>query len=185
MVKCLVFSIPYPILFLYRRFAVGLIIAAVANNMYVLIGSRAMQGFGAGAMYTCIYTAISLSYPDELRAALGTAYVLPSMLGPYVTGLISQHFSWRFVFWGVLPFLLLAVLLSMPVFRKLKMPSVQEKNETGVIGLSMLLAIGTGLFLSGLGMLPKILGIVLLLVGLSLMAQPLRKLLPKGTLTFL
>ncbi|MDQ0177826.1 MFS transporter [Bacillus chungangensis] len=169
-------------------FAVGLIIAAVANNMYVLIGSRAMQGFGAGAMYTCIYTAISLSYPDELRAkilgALGTAYVLPSMLGPYVAGLIAQHFSWRFVFWGVLPFLLLAVLLSMPVFRKLKMPSVQEKNETGVIGLSVLLAIGTGLFLSGLGMLPKILGIVLLLVGLSLMAQPLRKLLPKGTLTF-
>ncbi|MFD3260181.1 MFS transporter [Paenibacillus lentus] len=168
-------------------FAVGLVVAAVANNMYVLIGSRALQGFGAGAMYTCIYTAISLSYPDELRAkilgALGTAYVLPSMLGPYVAGVIAAQWSWRFVFWGVLPFLLLAVLLSMPVFRKLKMPTVQEKNETGVVGLSVLLAIGTGLFLSGLGMLPKALGIVLLLVGLVLMAQPLRKLLPAGTLT--
>lgn len=169
-------------------FAAGLVLAAVATDMYVLIGSRALQGFGAGAMYTCIYTAISLSYPDELRAkilgALGTAYVLPSMLGPYVAGLIAQHFSWRFVFWGVLPFLLLAVLLSLPVFRKLKMPVVQEKNETGVIGLSVLLAIGTGLFLSGLGMLPKALGIALLIVGLALMAQPLRKLLPSGTLIF-
>ncbi|WP_225221194.1 MFS transporter [Bacillus norwichensis] len=169
-------------------FAIGLILAALASNMYVLIGSRALQGFGAGAMYTCIYTAISLSYPDELRAkilgALGTAYVLPSMLGPYVAGVIAQQFSWRFVFWGVLPFLLLAVLLSMPVFRKLKMPSVQEEKETGVIGLSVLLAIGTGIFLSGLGMLPKLLGIVLLLIGLSLMTQPLRRLLPKGTLTF-
>lgn len=169
-------------------FAIGLILAALASNMYVLIGSRALQGFGAGAMYTCIYTAISLSYPDELRAkilgALGTAYVLPSMLGPYVAGVIAQQFSWRFVFWGVLPFLLLAVLLSMPVFRKLKMPSVQVEKETGVIGLSVLLAIGTGIFLSGLGMLPKLLGIVLLLIGLSLMTQPLRRLLPKGTLTF-
>jgi MFS family permease len=169
-------------------FAAGLVLAAVATDMYVLIGSRALQGFGAGAMYTCIYTAISLSYPDELRAkilgALGTAYVLPSMLGPYVAGLIAQHFSWRFVFWGVLPFLLLAVLLSLPVFRKLKIPVVQEKNETGVIGLSVLLAIGTGLFLSGLGMLPKALGIALLIVGLALMAQPLRKLLPSGTLIF-
>jgi len=169
-------------------FAAGLVLAAVATDIYVLIGSRALQGFGAGAMYTCIYTAISLSYPDELRAkilgALGTAYVLPSMLGPYVAGLIAQHFSWRFVFWGVLPFLLLAVLLSLPVFRKLKMPVVQEKNETGVIGLSVLLAIGTGLFLSGLGMLPKALGIALLIVGLALMAQPLRKLLPSGTLIF-
>jgi len=47
----------------------------------------------------------------------------------------------------------------------------------------VLLAIGTGLFLSGLGMLPKILGVALLVVGLVLMAQPLRKLLPAGTLT--
>ncbi|WP_254635158.1 MFS transporter [Paenibacillus sp. GbtcB18] len=178
----------FPFTIAILLFAVGLIVAAVANDMYVLIGSRALQGFGAGAMYTCIYTAISLSYPDELRAkilgALGTAYVLPSMLGPYVAGVIAQQWSWRFVFWGVLPFLLLAVLLSLPVFRKLKMPSLQGKGETGVIGLSMLLAIGTGLFLTGLGMLPKLLGVVLLLVGLGLMAQPLRKLLPAGTLTF-
>lgn len=170
-------------------FAIGLIVAAVATNMYVLIGSRALQGFGAGAMYTCIYTAISLSYPDELRAkilgALGTAYVLPSMLGPYVAGVIAQQWSWRFVFWGVLPFLLLAVILSLPVFRKLKIPRVQASNETGgVVGLSVLLAIGTGLFLSGLGMLPKALGIVLLVIGLALMIQPLRKLLPSGTFTF-
>ncbi|NMM55207.1 MFS transporter [Paenibacillus aquistagni] len=169
-------------------FAVGLIIAAIASNMYVLIASRALQGFGAGAMYTCIYTAISLSYPDALRAkilgALGTAYVLPSMLGPYVAGLIASQWSWRFVFWGVLPFLLLAVLLSLPVFRKLKMPDVVEKKEAGVIGMSVLLAVGTGIFLSGLGMLPKMLGAVLLLIGLLLMAQPLRKLLPKGTLVF-
>lgn len=168
-------------------FAIGLVVAAIATNMYVLIGSRALQGFGAGAMYTCIYTAISLSYPDELRAkilgALGTAYVLPSMLGPYVAGVIASQWSWRFVFWGVLPFLLLAMLLSMPVFRKLKMPSVQGKSESGVIGLSVLLAIGTGLFLSGLGMLPKILGVALLVVGVVLMAQPLRKLLPAGTLS--
>lgn len=169
-------------------FAIGLVAAAVANDMYVLIGSRALQGFGAGAMYTCIYTAISLSYPDALRAkilgALGTAYVLPSMLGPYVAGVIAQTWSWRFVFWGVLPFLLLAMFLSMPVFRKLKMPDVQEKGETGVVGLSMLLALGTGLFLSGLGMLPGTKGIVLLLVGLALMVQPLRKLLPAGTFVF-
>lgn len=169
-------------------FAVGLIIAAIASNMYVLIASRALQGFGAGAMYTCIYTAISLSYPDALRAkilgALGTAYVLPSMLGPYVAGLIASQWSWRFVFWGVLPFLLLAVLLSLPVFRKLKMPDAVEKKEAGVIGMSVVLAVGTGIFLSGLGMLPKMLGAVLLLIGLLLMAQPLRKLLPKGTLVF-
>ena len=169
-------------------FALGLVAAAIASNMYVMIGSRVLQGFGAGAMYTCMYTAISLSYPDELRAkilgSLGTAYVLPSMLGPYVAGLIAEHFSWRFVFWGVLPFVLLAVLLTLPAFRKLTLPTVQAKDESGVVGLSVLLAIGTGLFLSGLGMLPQIWGVAIIIVGLALMVQPLRKLLPSGTFTF-
>ncbi|WP_420818176.1 MFS transporter [Paenibacillus ginsengarvi] len=166
-------------------FAVGLVAAAIANDMYMLIAARALQGFGAGSMYTCMYTAISLQYPDHLRAkilgALGTAYVLPSMLGPYVAGVIAQTWSWRYVFWGVLPILLVAAILSMPVFRKLKMPPAAGKPESGVIGLSVLLALGTGMFLSGLGMLPRVLGIALLLAGLALMIVPLRRLLPAGT----
>ncbi|WP_036746110.1 MFS transporter [Paenibacillus sp. UNC451MF] len=166
-------------------FALGLIAAAMANHMLILIISRALQGFGAGAMMTCVYTAISLSYPDKLRTkilgAFGTAYVLPSMIGPYVAGVIAQQLSWRFVFWGVLPFLLLAALLSLPVFRKLQVPAVQERSTSGSTWLSILLAIGTGIFLSGLGMLPKAIGLMLI-VGLVFMIQPLRKLLPSGTL---
>ncbi|WP_442950410.1 MFS transporter [Paenibacillus sp. DMB20] len=114
-------------------FAVGLIVAAVANNMYVLIGSRALQGFGAGAMYTCIYTAISLSYPDELRAkilgALGTAYVLPSMLGPYVAGVIAQQLSWRFVFLGGSSFL-----ASGGAPQSARLPKIETAERSGEKG---------------------------------------------------
>lgn len=168
-------------------FSIGLVLAAVANDMYVLIGARAIQGFGAGAMYTCIYSAISISYPDHLRpkilGALGTAYVLPAMLGPYVAGVIAQQFSWRLVFWGVLPFLAIAALLSLPAFRKIILPKVVGRGASHVIGMSILLAIGTGVFLSGLGMLPSMLGIGLSLVGILLLMRPLFTLLPKGTLT--
>lgn len=93
-----------PFTYALLLFIAGLVAAATAGDMYIMIGSRALQGLGAGAMMTCVYTAISLSYPDELRAkilgAFGTAYVLPSMLGPYVAGLIADQWSWRFVFWG-------------------------------------------------------------------------------------
>ncbi|TMV52214.1 MFS transporter [Paenibacillus mesophilus] len=169
-------------------FAAGLILAAVTADMIVLIASRALQGFGAGAMMTCVYTAISLSYPDELRpkilGAFGTAYVLPSMIGPYVAGVIAEQLSWRFVFWGVLPFLLLAALLSLSVFRKLKVPAAGEKGMSKATWLSMMLALGTGLFLSGVGMLPQAMGVALSLIGLVLFILPLRKLLPAGTLSF-
>ncbi|MDH6430631.1 MFS transporter [Paenibacillus sp. FSL R5-0887] len=178
-------AVPFTIALLL--FIVGLIAAATSGDMYTMIGSRAMQGLGAGAMMTCVYTAISLSYPDELRAkilgAFGTAYVLPSMLGPYVAGLIADQWSWRFVFWGILPILMISALLSLPAFTKLKTPKTQGDIGASSTWNALLLTMGTGIFLVGLSMLPSIMGFVLVIIGLVLMIFPLRKLLPKGTLT--
>lgn len=176
-----------PFTFALLLFIVGLIAAATAGDMYTMIGSRALQGLGAGAMMTCVYTAISLSYPDELRAkilgAFGTAYVLPSMLGPYVAGLIADQWSWRFVFWGILPVLVVSALLSLPAFRKLKVQKTGGESGSSSTWMALLLTLGTGIFLVGLSMLPSIMGFVLVVIGLVLMLFPLRKLLPKGTLT--
>ncbi|GGI45777.1 hypothetical protein GCM10008018_13850 [Paenibacillus marchantiophytorum] len=176
-----------PFTFALLLFIVGLIVAATASDMYIMILARAMQGLGAGAMMTCVYTAISLSYPDELRAkilgAFGTAYVLPSMIGPYVAGLIADQWSWRFVFWGILPILVLSALLSLPAFRKLKTQGTQGDNGAAATWMALLLTIGTGIFLVGLSMLPVITGLILVIIGLVLMVYPLRKLLPKGTLS--
>ncbi|MEK4474846.1 MFS transporter [Paenibacillus sp. FSL R7-0048] len=178
-------AVPFTIALLL--FIVGLIAAATSGDMYTMIGSRAMQGLGAGAMMTCVYTAISLSYPDELRAkilgAFGTAYVLPSMLGPYVAGLIADQWSWRFVFWGILPILMISALLSLPAFTKLKTPKTQGDIGASSTWNALLLTMGTGIFLVGLSMLPSIMGFVLVIIGLVLMIFPLRKLLPKGALT--
>ncbi|WP_339203925.1 MFS transporter [Paenibacillus sp. FSL K6-3182] len=169
-------------------FIAGLIAAAAASDMYVMIAARALQGLGAGAMMTCVYTAISLSYPDELRSkilgAFGTAYVLPSMLGPFVAGLIAEQWSWRFVFWGILPIIVLSAILSLPAFRKLKVQGTREGNGAAATWMALFLTIGTGIFLVGLGMLPKITGAVLSIAGLAVMSYPLRKLLPTGTLLF-
>ncbi|MEK3916847.1 MFS transporter [Paenibacillus sp. FSL H7-0331] len=169
-------------------FIVGLVVAATASDMVVMILARAMQGLGAGAMMTCVYTAISLSYPDELRAkilgAFGTAYVLPSMLGPYVAGVIAEQWSWRFVFWGILPILIVSALLSLPAFRKLKAQASQEGNGAAATWMALFLTVGTGIFLFGLGKLPYMMGIVSSIVGLAIMVYPLRKLLPQGTLVF-
>ncbi|WP_339296801.1 MFS transporter [Paenibacillus sp. FSL R5-0623] len=176
-----------PFTFALLLFIVGLIAAATAGDMYTMIGSRALQGLGAGAMMTCVYTAISLSYPDELRAkilgAFGTAYVLPSMLGPYVAGVIADQWSWRFVFWGILPVLVVSALLSLPAFRKLKVQKTRVDSGSSSTWMALLLTLGTGIFLVGLSRLPSIMGFVLVIIGFVLMLFPLRKLLPKGTLT--
>ncbi len=166
-------------------FIIGIVAGAIASNMTVLILARALQGFGSGALVTCVYTSISVSYPDRLRsrmlAVFSSAYVLPALVGPYVAGVVAQHISWRFVFWGILPFLLLAAVLTLPVFLRLTGTGNQQSTGNARAWLALALTIGTGLLLSGLGMLPQIVGIVLSAVGLLIMVIPLLRLLPKGT----
>ncbi|MED4732088.1 MFS transporter [Aneurinibacillus migulanus] len=175
----------FPFIFALFIFSIGLIIAAVTQSMLVLIIARALQGFGAGAILTCVYTSISLSYPDELRtkilAVFSSAYVLPALIGPYVAGIIAQYSSWRFVFWVIIPFIILAAFLSLPSFKGLKVKGVQNEGRRQTNLWAIQLTIGTGLLLSGLGMMPKFFGVILGIVGLILMIIPLRRFLPSGT----
>lgn len=170
-------------------FVTGIVIAATSFNIYMLIGGRAFQGFGAGALLTCVYSSITLSYPDSLRtkilAAFSSAYILPALIGPYIAGLLAENLSWRFVFWLVLPFIVLSVCLTLPLFRKLQ----TENNNTSTTKrgtykeiYAILLTLGTGLLLAGLGFLPSWKGIVISIAGGLIMIQPLRKLLPEGAL---
>lgn len=86
-------------------FVIGIVMAAAAVNMVMLIAGRGFQGFGAGAVITCVYYSITLGYPDKLRttilAMFSSAYILPALIGPYIAGLLAEYFSWRFVFWLV------------------------------------------------------------------------------------
>lgn len=166
-------------------FVVGILVAATSVNMPMLIGGRALQGFGAGAIVTCVYYSITLSYPDALRtkilAAFSSAYILPALIGPYIAGLLAEYVSWRFVFWLVLPLIALAVSLTLPSFRKLQASNTSVKNSTRKEGYALLLTLGTGLLLTGLWMITHWKGITLSLIGLIIMIWPLQKLLPKGT----
>ncbi|WP_282936880.1 MFS transporter [Paenibacillus sp. RC67] len=166
-------------------FVAGILIAATSINMPMLIGGRAFQGFGAGAIVTCVYYSITLSYPDLLRtkilAAFSSAYILPALIGPYIAGLLAEYVSWRFVFWLVVPLIALAVLLTLPSFRKLQAGSIPVERSSRKEGYALLLTIGTGLLLSGLGFISDWKGITLSLLGLIMMIWPLKMLLPKGT----
>ncbi|WP_127485856.1 MFS transporter [Paenibacillus ehimensis] len=166
-------------------FVAGILIAATSVNMPMLIAGRAFQGFGAGAIVTCVYYSITLSYPDALRtkilAAFSSAYILPALIGPYIAGLLAEYVSWRFVFWLVLPLIALAVLLTLPSFRKLQADSAPVMKSGRKEGYALWLTIGTGLLLSGLGFISGWKGIALALIGLIVMVRPLRQLLPAGT----
>ncbi|MGG4492974.1 MFS transporter [Brevibacillus reuszeri] len=173
-----------PFITMILLFAVGIVVAAIAPNMPILLIGRILQGFGAGALINCVYTIITLRYPDSLRpqilAVFSSAYILPGLFGPYIAGLIAEQLSWRYVFWLILPFVILSAILTTPSFKGMKAAGGAGSSRN--LFLPFFLALGTGVFLFGLGEIPTFYGIFLSIAGLFILGFPLYKLMPQGTL---
>lgn len=172
-----------PFIIALLLFGLGLFGATVASNMFIMIVARALQGLGAGALINCIYTSITIRYPDSLRAqilaAFSSAYVLPALIGPYIAGVIAEHLSWRFVFGGIIPILLVSAILTIPTFKKIISKRNTERKSQFLSPI--VLTISTGMLITGLGWLPKMSGVVLSIIGSVILFFPLRSLLPPGT----
>lgn len=104
-------------------FTVGLVAAGLALSMPVLVGGRFVQGFGSGAMTVAIYVLVAKLYPPPLHpkifAAYAAAWVVPSMVGPLVAGIVADTIGWRWVFLGVVGLVAIAGVLVAPALRSL------------------------------------------------------------------
>jgi MFS family permease len=99
---------------------VGLVAAGAASSMGLFVAGRVIQG--AGVTIVPIYVVIARVYPAELRpkvfAATSAAWVVPSLVGPAVAGLVAEHVHWRLVFLGLIPLVVPAVLMLVPALRR-------------------------------------------------------------------
>jgi len=170
-------------------FAIGLLIGGTAPSMPVLIGGRLLQGFGAGGIAPVAYVAIARVLPEGLRpkmfAVLSTAWVLPGVIGPALSGLIAEHISWRFVFLGLLPLIAIAAALSIPALARVA-PAPEgaprsSSAERRRLGGALVLAVGAGLLLLGLTM-ASLPGLALVVLGIAIGLPAYRALTPAGTL---
>jgi len=173
-------------------FALGCAVAGAAPSIYILLFGRALQGFGAGATFSCVYANISTAYEDHLRpmmlAAMSSAWIVPSLVGPALAGVIADRFGWRFVFFGLLPLLVVAVILTMPVFLRLKPPppappGADSSPGTSRVVQSVILAGGSGVLLAGFNLEFWPIAVATVLAGFALVIPMLKSLLPAGTFT--
>lgn len=93
-------------------FIAGSLACGLASTMDTLIAARALQGLGGGGLTTLTLLATAaLSAPEERSARtakLGAAYGLATMAGPLAGAFVTQHLSWRWTFFAVLPLALCA-----------------------------------------------------------------------------
>jgi MFS family permease len=167
-------------------FGIGCLVAGAAPSIEVLILGRAIQGFGAGALSACVYAVVAAAYADRLRpamlAALAGAWVVPSLIGPAIAGFLAETFSWRLVFYGLLPILVIVAPLTLPTFRKIPAarPDAAPDNR---LFLAIILAISTGVFLVGLEVRPWWIGALVAAIGLIGLGPTLKRSLPAGCFT--
>jgi MFS family permease len=104
-------------------FAIGLVVAGLATTMPLLVAGRFVQGFGSGAMTVAIYVLVARIYPPPLHpkifAAYAAAWVVPSMIGPLVAGIVAETVGWRWVFLGVVGLVAIAQVMVAPALRAL------------------------------------------------------------------
>ena len=102
-------------------FAAGLLGAGPAPGMEVFVLGRGLQGLGSGLSTVAVYVVIAQRIPDARRPAvfslLAAAWVIPGLAGPLLTGLLVEQLSWRWVFLGVAPFVVLSLLVLRPALR--------------------------------------------------------------------
>lgn len=99
-------------------FSAGLLVGGLAPSMPVLVAARVAQGIGAGAIPAVAYTSVGRAYPQSLRprvfAVFSSAWVVPGVIGPAAAGAIEHALSWRAVFLALLPFVVLAGVMTLP-----------------------------------------------------------------------
>ena len=115
-------------------FCAGLATAGLAPTMLVLVGGRALQGIGAGAVPAVAYVAIGRSLPERLRArmmaVMSTAWVLPGLAGPAVSAAVASLVGWRWVFLGLLPLVAVTGALAIPALVRLgKRPQAEGEAD--------------------------------------------------------
>jgi DHA2 family lincomycin resistance protein-like MFS transporter len=97
-------------------FAGGTALAAVAPGFEVLLLARIVQAGGTAIMLPLLMTTILTLVPLAKRGAvMGNVSIAISVapaMGPTVSGLILEHFTWRFMFVFVLPVALAALAIG-------------------------------------------------------------------------
>ena len=113
-----------------------------ATNIWELVAFRFLQGCGGGALLATSQTIITESYPVEKRgtaqAIYGLGVIVGPTLGPPLGGFITDHTSWRYIFYINIPLGIIATLLTLQFVRSPKYGEKSKARDVDWIGIALL-----------------------------------------------
>ncbi|CDX12718.1 Transporter [Mesorhizobium sp. ORS 3324] len=125
-------------------------LCGLSENIWMLVGSRALQGFGGALMGTLGQVVILSSFPRDRTLKINMYISLAGqsgpLVGPLVGGALTTYVSWRWIFYINIPIALTAALLAASLF-----PTTTKPVRTPFDFAGFLL-VGSGMALLVFGM---------------------------------
>ena len=167
-------------------FAGGLVVSGLSPTMPLLIVGRVVQGLGAGFTIVAVYVVIAQCYPDELRprvmSLISTAWIVPSVVGPFIAGTLTEYVSWRWAFLSLVPLMPVPLLAVLPKLAASRATGTRRPHR---VQYAAAMAAGAAVMQWG-GLQAEhsrwLLATAAVGVGLSLLVASARQMFPAGTL---
>lgn len=133
-------------------FLCGSTLCGLSQTMYMLIGFRAIQGIGAGAIFTVTYTIIgdvfTLEERPKVQGTIGTVWGIASLAGPFLGGTLIDTLSWHWIFYINLPFGILSIILLQRNLKETFEKRSHSIDFAGIITLSATMLVFLNIFIS-------------------------------------
>lgn len=130
-------------------FSAGTIIAGSASSFSMLLAGRFIQAIGTGAMVPLmVNTTLQITPAKKHGAAMGLCMLVmltAPAIAPTLAGIILTFASWRWLFFSLIPFVILAALLAS---RFLNLPRELSRPKLDILSV-VLSTLGFGSFIYG------------------------------------
>jgi EmrB/QacA subfamily drug resistance transporter len=129
-------------------FLTGSFLCGMANSMLWLIGSRALQGLGAGGIMVTamaiIADVVPLSERGKYQGVIGSVFGVSTVAGPLLGGLFVDQLSWRWAFYVNIPLGVIVLIVG-----TITLPAVKAAIKPAIdyLGILLIGVAATGLTL--------------------------------------
>lgn len=148
-------------------FTVSSLLGAISKTSLSFIFFRILQGIGGAMIFATLVAILTSVFPrGERGKALGINAVsvyLGLSLGPFLGGVLCQHFGWRSIFLLNVPLGFLIIVLTL---LKLKGEWAEAKGEKFDLAGSVLYGFSLFSLMYGFSRLPTIFGFSFVLIGI-------------------
>lgn len=100
----------------------GSIVAGLAFNFSILLIGRLIQAIGSAMVLSNNNAITTEIFPSNQRGKalgiLGAFSIIGGIAGPSIGGIIINYFEWHFIFWIIIPFILLSFFINHKIIPK-------------------------------------------------------------------